>query len=841
MSLVLPERFLDLADDPSHPGPLFDLAVHGDAIALSDGTRAWSYRELDRLAAEFAGRHLTGGERLLVMIECRNDLDTIVAHLAALNHGHVSWLVPSDHAATASLAAAYRPDVTVAGSVIRRDESPQHDLHPDLAMLLGTSGSTGSPKLVRLSRDNLTSNADAIASYLGLTGRDRAITSLPLQYCYGLSLLHSHLVAGAAMVLTDLSVVDQCFWDLVDREQVTTLAAVPYTIDLLDRSGFPDRSHPSLRRLTQAGGRLAPADVRRFAKLGRARDFDFYVMYGQTEATARMAYLPPDRAEHSPEAVGVAIPGGSLRLSDTGEVIYSGANVMMGYAESRRDLARGHDLTELRTGDLGEFRDGMLHITGRTNRIAKVFGLRIDLSRVESQLSHPAHVIADRDRLTVIGTHHRLPEAAKEVAALCGLPASAVTHVRVDAIPLNGNSKPDLTRLAELTDSGAETDDAPPAGALIDQIGAHYRTVLGVSPTEVDSFVSLGGDSLSFVELATRLEPCLPGGLPAGWHRMSLAELAGAHSDHAHTTPQDTSIILRALAIILIIGSHVELFDLMGGAHLLLAVAGFNFARFTLSGDPRTLLRRGLASLATIAVPASLWIATVSVTTGTYDLRTAAYLNDWLGSPRWDDNWQFWFLDTLILSTLITLLALSWSPLARLERHHRFGFALAALAALAALRFVTIGIQSSSEQRYELHAVAMFFALGWAASRATSIWQRFLVAALSLALVVGFFGEPRREVLILVGIAALVWLPTVRLPRPLARIFAHIATFSLCIYLTHWVVYPPLEADHPVLALLASIAVGTAYGVLVRPLQRRVSQIIRGEGETAHRPSQPGS
>ena len=242
------------------------------------------------------------------------------------------------------------PDVIVGdGDIRERRPGTAHDLHPDLALLLSTSGSTGSPKLVRLSHDNLRCNAASIADYLGLTPDDRAITSLPMHYCYGLSVVHSHLLVGAGLVLTDLSVVDECFWRLAEDAGATSFAGVPYTFEQLERSGFTERALPSLRYVTQAGGRMAPERVGRWRDHGRRSGWDLVVMYGQTEATARMAWLPPDRADAHPEAVGIPIPGGSFRLEPVdevdepgvGELVYAGPNVMQGYAVSAADLARG--------------------------------------------------------------------------------------------------------------------------------------------------------------------------------------------------------------------------------------------------------------------------------------------------------------------------------------------------------------------------------------------------------------------------------------------------------------------------------------------------------------------
>ena len=196
---------------------------------------------------------------------------------------------------------SYDPDVVIdADGIHERRHGSAHRLHPDLALLLSTSGSTGSPKLVRLSRCNLVANATAIAEYLDIRQTDRAATTLPMSYCYGLSVIHSHLLRGAGLILTDRSVVDEEFWTLFRRHRGTSFAGVPYTFEMLERIGFDGIDLPDLRYVTQAGGRLSPERVRSFAALGERKGWQLFVMYGATEATARMAYLPPELAQSHP-------------------------------------------------------------------------------------------------------------------------------------------------------------------------------------------------------------------------------------------------------------------------------------------------------------------------------------------------------------------------------------------------------------------------------------------------------------------------------------------------------------------------------------------------------------
>ncbi len=841
---------MTLASTRQWSHPVLDHVAAADATALvADGT-TWTHSELADLVAARAAAW--GPARRLVLVEATNTPDSLIAYLAALQHGHVALVVPGGRdSQRESMAQAYDPDIVCgvgAQDDVRRAETA-HDLHPDLALLLSTSGSTGSPRLVRLSRDNVASNASAIADYLALTTEDRAITSLPLHYCYGLSVLHSHLVAGASIVLTDLSVVDECFWDLFTRAGVTSFAGVPHTFDLLEASGFEDRSLPRLRQVTQAGGRLAPASVRRWARAGRARGWDLVVMYGQTEATARMAWLPPGLSEEHPSSIGIAIPGGELRLDESvderagvGELVYSGPNVMLGYAESPADLGRGGDVTELRTGDLARQVEGLFEIVGRCTRYGKVFGLRIDLDGLESRLhdevDRQARLVATDHSLHVFLAHGRRTGSVRALAAShCGVPDHAVQVHVLSTMPLTRTGKTDyaaLQSMAEVEEAQRIDTRTGGGGSVRDDFGR----VLGIADvSSTDTFVGLGGDSLSYVELATRLSDHFPDGPPAHWHLRPLGELEVLASDTAAPRGRrrlvrlDTTVALRALAILFVVASHVDLIALEGGAHVLLALAGFNFARFQLSaaGDARTRLRHGLSGLAQLVVPSALWIGGVALVFGTYHLSTALFVREFVNNVEWDDQWQFWFLEALVWITLGALALTCLPGLHQLERRRPFGFALVVLAVAALARFAEVGLRAGPTQRYTTLVVAFFFVLGWLGARVETTPRRVLVSGLAIALTAGFFGQPHREAVVLGGFLLMLWLPHVTMPLWLARSAGVLAGASLFIYLTHWQVYPPLEdSGHQWLALVASLAVGIAYGRLVRPLHQAVGRVVLG-------------
>jgi len=396
------------------------LSSHGCSTALVDvaSGRRWSYVELARTVDELAAR--LRGERRLLFLLCRNDAPTVVAWLAALAAGQPVALLDArlDPSLLRPLLAAYAPEMV--GGPLAPEVAAEYGataatapdwpelrrlagggvLHPDLALLLTTSGTTGSPKFVRLSGRAVAANCASIVEGLEIAADQIAISSLPIHYSYGLSVLNTHLAAGATVVLTDESLVAEGFWRAFRDAACTSLAAVPYGYQMLRRLDFDALGVPSLRVMTQAGGKLADPLIAEFHGRMARRGGRFYVMYGQTEATARITILPWDQLPAKLGSAGRAVSGGRLSIATddapdgdagtppgtTGEVIYRGPNVMMGYALARADLAKGDELGGcLRTGDIGYLdADGLLFVTGRSRRIAKVFGLRVNLDEVEA-------------------------------------------------------------------------------------------------------------------------------------------------------------------------------------------------------------------------------------------------------------------------------------------------------------------------------------------------------------------------------------------------------------------------------------------------------------------------
>lgn len=344
---------------------------------------------------------------------------------------------------------------------------PFQEINSNLQLCLTTSGSTGSPKLVRLSERNLESNAESIAKYLNITDIERPITSLPMYYSYGMSVINSHLIKGATILLSDKPVTQRTFWSFLKEQKATSIAGVPYTYEMLRLLRFFRMDLPYLRTMLQAGGKLNASFVKEYVDYAKKNGKEFYVMYGQTEASPRMSYLPFDKAVEKNASIGIAIPGGEFCVIDTngnkikepnvdGELLYKGENVCMGYAENRKDLLKGDDNKgELHTGDIARFdADGFFYITGRKKRFVKIWGNRTNLDAVEQLVKNITPICACGgvdDLITVFVTEEHIKE---QIIALLvektGFNPRAFQVKVIDHIPVKTSGKIDYPTLQEL-------------------------------------------------------------------------------------------------------------------------------------------------------------------------------------------------------------------------------------------------------------------------------------------------------------------------------------------------------------------------------------------------------
>jgi len=284
-------------------------------------------------------------------------------------------------------------------NLIRTNFKKHRKINKQNLLLLSTSGTTQSPKFVRLSNKNLLSNTKSIVKYLKINSSHTTITTMPMGYSYGLSIINTHLSSGSKIVITKKTVFDKDFWNIVKKYKITSFGGVPQFYEQLKKLRFENLDLLNLKYITQAGGKLDDSSLKYFEKVCKKNNIKFIIMYGQTEASPRMSYLAWSKFSEKLGSIGKALNGSKFQILSktgkqikksfsTGELIYFGKNVSLGYARNLKDLNKGDiNKGKLFTGDLAyKDNENYYYISGRKNRISKVFGVRIDLDDIEKQL-----------------------------------------------------------------------------------------------------------------------------------------------------------------------------------------------------------------------------------------------------------------------------------------------------------------------------------------------------------------------------------------------------------------------------------------------------------------------
>lgn len=412
-------------------------------------------------------------------ILCDRGIETIAAYLGALRQGVVPLLLDANlrDEAFKRTIADHRPDyifapqsrllegyapLTQVGASLLSGKSARDGIvpHSDLALLLPTSGSTGDSKCVRISHDALNACALAICDYLAMNPARRCVLALPLHYSYGLSVLNITIASRASIVLTDKSILDRAFWQLIEDAGVTDFSGVPFMYETLRRMKFTPGVLAALQCVTQAGGRLDPRITKHFRELFGAAGIRYFTMYGQTEASPRISYLPPEKAEEKEGSVGIPISCGEARIAETGaasgegELLYVGRNVCMGYARVREDIALGDELNgQLHTGDQVRIDDdGFIYIVGRRKRFIKLHGISVNLDHVESVLKGydiACAVVGGDNRILICYCDKPAELLSEIVTRNFNFHPSTVRYAAIDNVPLNASGKPDYMALAE--------------------------------------------------------------------------------------------------------------------------------------------------------------------------------------------------------------------------------------------------------------------------------------------------------------------------------------------------------------------------------------------------------
>lgn len=411
-----------------------------DKVAvIDDNDKQLTYGDICAFSKEF-GMQIP--PRSFIFILAENSIGSLLGYTASLINRVVPLIISSktEEALYSNLRDTYKPEYmwipdnmveAISYDVVYRSNGytlvktgfPKAQLYDELSLLLPTSGSTGSPKLVRHSYRNIEANADNVRRMFKLTEDEKAMAILPMHYTMGLSVIASHLLAGATLLLSGKSLLDKVFWSRL--KEATSFTGVSYSYEILLKMRLTRMVLPNLKILTQGGGKLTTEMWNQLADYASCNDKQFIATYGQSECTARMAYLPSHLAKEKICSIGIAEPGGQLSIIDsegnetfegeaTGEMIYRGENVTLGYAISQEDLLKGDENHGImHTGDLARRdSDGCYYIVGRLKRFLKIFGLRIGLDEVEniikSEYQVDCYCKGDDEKLIVLVTNSEI-------------------------------------------------------------------------------------------------------------------------------------------------------------------------------------------------------------------------------------------------------------------------------------------------------------------------------------------------------------------------------------------------------------------------------------------------
>jgi len=420
-------------------------------------------------------------QKKLVFLYLNSSLNALATYISFLKTNHAIVLLSDsiDEHLKTNLENEYQPFIIYDGNRtsalnyeakdVRNDtlevnlflnKSLKTAVNANIKILLSTSGTTGSPKLVKLSDDNILQNAISISGYLPINQDDVVPLNLPLNYSYGLSILHSNAITGGTIVCGLPDILDRNFWKFLDTYSFTSIAGVPFIYEMLNRIGFLKKQYPSLKYISQAGGNLSKNIKIQFNEYCIENNIQFFVMYGQTEATARISYVPASELKNKITSIGKPIKNGKITIDEkTGELLYSGPNVFGGYATKKADLLIWEDRKSLKTGDLAfKDEDGFYHIKGRLKRIVKVFGNRVNLDEIEAFIKSSLNMsllacTGINDQFILIA-HSNLDiaetELKKKIFETYKIHGSAIKFEYFETLPKTKNEKVDYKKITEI-------------------------------------------------------------------------------------------------------------------------------------------------------------------------------------------------------------------------------------------------------------------------------------------------------------------------------------------------------------------------------------------------------
>jgi long-chain acyl-CoA synthetase len=446
---------------------------NNNEIAFISNNNTYTYKDLNNFSKKIS-KYIKVKKSLIIILS-NNLIESVFAYFSLLHLKHVPIILDekTDRIFLKKLIKTYKPNYI--WSPIKKRERKKKvfffenynlielnkkkiNLHKDLCLLATTSGSTGSKRLVKQSYINLKSNTDEICKYLNIKKKDKTIMTLPINYTFGMSVLNTHYIKKSIIILNNNSILQKKFWEIFKTYEPNCIYGVPYTFEILDGLKFFKEKN-KIKFLAQAGGKLNKYYQLKIGKFAKKNKFKFYIMYGQAEATTRIAYLKPELVLKKKNSIGKSINGGKIKLLDSknkpilknnvpGNLVYSGKNIFIGYAFQQSDLAKKEIIKNLYTNDIATRDDqGFYYIVGRSKRFCKVLGISYNLDDIEELIKKKFKrlnfaIVSNDKKIFVFSDNSKLSTAAtKFISKKININLSLIENKKISKIPRLENGK----------------------------------------------------------------------------------------------------------------------------------------------------------------------------------------------------------------------------------------------------------------------------------------------------------------------------------------------------------------------------------------------------------------
>lgn len=709
-----------------------------------------------------------------------------------------------------------------------------------LAQILFTSGTEGEPKGVVLSHRNLADVVSRLNDVMAVTSEIREYVGVPVYHSFGFGRCRAVSQAGGRAYLPARGFNPVEINSLLEAGEINAVSAVPSLWRVLMQTKAVTPQAARRVRWIEIGSQ-AMSDVEKRALRQHFSEAVIVQHYGLTEAS-RSTFLKVHAAADSElSSVGRAYGEVETAIAPDGRIMIRGPHVtsrmLVGGASVDPRNAEGW----LITNDRGELRNGLLYFLGRADDVINCGGIKLAPDLLEAKVRERLGLSGEfsicripnpirGDGILVAATadarcsDEELGQAVIEAAAAFNVSARDATHVwRVPSLPRTDTGKVKRDELGKrYTEVLAAQATPPEAASPAPESGqqglrSEVAAILGIrSIADQDTFINLGGDSLRFIQASVSVERRL-GYLPESWEKLSFRALEALPVRSEKRSQVEPAVILRAVAITSVVLNHTGALDghfaIDGAAFLLLVPAGYSFARFQL----QRVLESGRASwalstLPRVIVPTLLVLLVQQVRHREFVLSPLLMYNNFF---KPEDVFSYWFIEVYVQVHLLLALALSCAALHAPLRKHAYASSVVAVL-LSALASVTIPLVWNTTHLGDLlpHFALWYFFLGWCALFATQRWQRWLNTALILALPLAIMPGTSRGAWIMVGGLFLNWMPALRLPIPLARGISTLASASLYIYVSHWVILEPFGRVFPSLGAPGQVVFAWGVGII---------------------------